>query len=379
MTTEGAAGDPTDRQGGLSANERLRLRLSTVAWLLVLGGLLLSLPVLFDVGWWAAPALAVIALLFAAPIAWLVRRALHGRNRGGWRTAWLKAAAILFATLSILVAAPIYYLAIDSALRPMTVPLVTLSDGRKTVMFQGMTHVGSESFYKSVVYDLEQALTQGYVIFYEGVQDDPQGDAWFARTMAGGGDLSATYAAFGRACGLDFQLDYFTLLDVDKAAHPERHVAADVSSADMKREYERLVRTDPDFAAFAKRREADAGDGDSPDNASARLARVFGWLDRATPGQQALIGAACRGVLNRQLARGDDDTPINAVVLDFRNRALARRIVESPHDRIYVTYGAGHLPGLLNDLKAINPAWEVKSVKWARTIAPPENLKGHLP
>ena len=377
MTT-GDKDEASTRQGvgHLAANERLRLRLSTLAWFFLLAGLVLSLPVLLDLGWWAPFVLGVIALLVAAPIAWLNRCAFHGPKRVRWRGVWLKAATILFAVLSILVAAPIYYLAIDSALRPMTVPLATLSDGRKTVMFQGMTHVGSESFYKSVVYDLEQALTQGYVIFYEGVQDDPEGDAWFAKTLAGGGDLSATYTAFGRACGLQFQLDYFTLLDADKAVHPERHVAADVSTADMKREYERLVRTDADFAAFARNRDAA---GDRQGDASARLARVFAWLDRTTPGQRALIGAACRGVMNRQLAAGEGDAPINAVVLDFRNRALARRIVESPNDRIYVTYGAGHLPGLLRDLKAIDPAWEVKSVKWARTIAAPETLKGHLP
>ncbi|CAL1690554.1 hypothetical protein MMB232_00682 [Brevundimonas subvibrioides] len=369
-----ATGEDVDR---LSRRERLRLRLSTLAWFFLLAGMGLSLPVLLDIGWWAPPALALISIAAAAPIAWVLRRVLRGAGRDRWRTVWLKAATILFSTLSVLAAAPIYYLAINSALRPMTVPLATLSDGRKTVVFQGMTHVGSESFYKSVVYDLEQALTQGYVIFYEGVQDDPEGDAWFARTMAGGGDLSATYAAFGRACGLQFQLDYFTLLDADKAEHPERHVAADVSTADMKREYERLVRTDPAFAAFARDRDAVAAD--AQDSASARLARVFGWLDHTTPGQKALIGAACRGIMNRQLASGEGDTPINAVVLDFRNRALARRIVESPSDRIYVTYGAGHLPGLLEAFKALDPAWEVKSVKWARTIAPPENLKGHLP
>jgi hypothetical protein len=377
--TTGETGGVADGQpaGRLSANERLRLRISTLGWFFLLAGMALSLPVLLDIGWWAPVVLAVIALLFAAPITWLIRRVFHAAHHGRWRSTWLKAAATLFSFLSMLVAAPIYYLAIDAALRPATVPLATLSDGRKTVVFQGMTHVGSESFYKSVVYDLEQALTQGYVIFYEGVQDDPEGDAWFAQTLAGGGDLSATYAAFGQVCGLQFQLDYFNLLDADKAEHPERHVAADVSTADMKREYERLVRTDPDFAAFARGRDTPAGDGQ--DSASARMARIFAWLDRTTPGQKALIGSACRGIMNRQLAAGEGDSPDNAVVLDFRNRALARRIADSSNDRIYVTYGAGHLPGLLQELRAIDPAWDVKSVKWARTIAAPEDLKGHLP
>ncbi|MNY07205.1 hypothetical protein D3C86_1400000 [compost metagenome] len=163
----------------------------------------------------------------------------------------LKTALATFALLSILAAAPIYFLAFNAALRPVTVPLATLSNGKKTVVFQGMMHIGTESFYMGVVYDLERALTEDYVLFYEGVQPDPSAEAWFSQTLAGGGDLSANHTALGKACGLDFQLNYFTLLDVDKAAHPERHVTADVTTGDMKREYERLVRMEPAFAAYA--------------------------------------------------------------------------------------------------------------------------------
>lgn len=40
--------------------------------------------------------------------------------------------------------------------------------------------------------------------------------------------------------------------------------------------------------------------------------------------------------------------------------------------------GAGHLPGLLHDLKASDLAWEIKSLKWERTIDTPETLSGRL-
>lgn len=350
-----------------------RIRLFAIVWFLILVGMLLSLPILFDVGWWAAPALAVVAAVLALPIAWGVRRLFSGQRRQTWRVSLLKTALATFALLSILAATPIYYLAFNAALRPATVPLATLSNGRKTVVFQGMMHIGAESFYKGVVYDLERALTEGYVLFYEGVQPDPSADAWFSQTLAGGGDLSANYTAFGKACGLEFQLNYFTLLDADKAAHPERHVTADVTTGDMKREYERLVRTDPAFAAYARSSEVKE-DGTS----GAEIARVLDWLNRATPGQQALIGTACRGVLTIITSNDDASDPINKVVLDYRNRALAARIAQSPANKIYVTYGAGHLPGLLRDLKAMDPAWEIKSIKWQRTIETPETLSGRL-
>jgi hypothetical protein len=226
------------------------IRLSAILWFLLLVGMLLSLPILFDVGGWAVLGLAVLAGILALPVAWSLRRLFSRQRSQPWRASLLKTALATFALLSILAATPIYFLAFNAALRPATVPLATLSNGKKTVVFQGMMHIGTESFYKGVVYDLERALTEGYVLFYEGVQPDPSADAWFSQTLAGGGDLSANYTALGKACGLDFQLNYFTLLDVDKAAHPERHVTADVTTGDMKREYERLVRTDPAFAAL---------------------------------------------------------------------------------------------------------------------------------
>lgn len=53
-------------------------------------------------------------------------------------------------------------------------PQATLSNGSKTVVFQGMVHVGSEPFYKTVVCDIEQALSDGFVIFYEGCAAIPR-------------------------------------------------------------------------------------------------------------------------------------------------------------------------------------------------------------
>ncbi|WP_426022630.1 hypothetical protein [Brevundimonas sp. PWP3-1b1] len=349
------------------------IRLSAILWFLILVGTLLSLPILFDLGWWAVLVVAVIAAILTFPIGWVIRRLFSRQRSQRWRTTVLKVALATFAVLSILAAAPIYYLAFNATLRPVTVPLATLSNGRQTVVFQGMMHIGTESFYKGVVYDLERALTEGYVLFYEGVQQDPSAEAWFSQTLAGGGDLSANYTALGKACGLDFQMNYFTLLDADKAAHPERHVIADVTTGDMKREYERLVRTDPAFAAYA--RSADVKDDEA---SGVNMAKALAWLDRATPGQQVLIGTACRGVLNIVTSNDDESDPINKVVLDYRNRELAARIAQSPADKIYVTYGAGHLPGLFRNLKAIDPAWEIKSIKWQRTIEPPETLSGRL-
>jgi len=262
-----------------------------------------------------------------------------------------------------------------TSLKPLTVPQATLSNGTKTVVFQGMMHIGSEPFYKGVVYDLEKALTEGYVIYYEGVQPAAEGDKWFADTLAGGGDLSANYKMLSDVCGLKFQLDYFQLLRADMAAHPERHVAADVSTADMMHEYERLVAADPGFAERVKPAKADA---EATTNSSEGLSSLIDGLVNGTPDQKRIAGYACRGFLTWTLGRPDAPSPLDPVILDYRNRQLADRIVKDTHELIYITYGAGHLPGLLRDLQAIDPAWEIKSVKWQRVVEAPDDVTGQL-
>lgn len=66
------------------------------------------------------------------------------------------------------------------------------------------------------------------------------------------------------------------------------------------------------------------------------------------------------------------------MILDFRNQQLADRIAKETNPLIYITYGSGHLPGLLKDLQAIDPKWEVRSVKWQRVIEAPDDVTGQL-
>lgn len=356
-----------------TTGERFKLRLATVIWFVLLATFLLSLPVLLDISWLAVAAIALVALVLSLPGAWLVRLLFRGQRTHGFGVSVLKAFLALLFLLGTIAAAPIYFAALLTSLRPVTVPQATLSNGTKTVVFQGMAHVGSEGFYKSVVYDIEKALVDGYVIYYEGVQPSPDGDAWFNKTLAGGGDLSANYKTISELCGLQFQLDYFTLLQADMAARPDRHVTADVSTADMMHEYERLMQSDPDFAAAQVPAATDGGD-ESADG----FGDLLGWLQAGTPEQRKLAGYACRGFFTYTLSRDAEPTQMDKVILDFRNRALADRIAADPREQIYMTYGAGHLRGLLADLQARDPAWEIKSVKWLRAIAAPEELEGKI-
>lgn len=351
------------------------LRLATILWFLFGLGFLLALPILLQATGWALPLVVLLAALLALPLAWLIRK-VRGTARRFTHT-WFKCGLALLFVLSILLATPIYYLATITQMHPVLAPQVTLTNGDKTIVFQGMQHVGSERFFKSVVYDLEDALSRGDVLYYEGVRpSNPEGDGWFNRMLAGGGDLTANYRDLGGLCGLQFQNDYFQMLARDAQIHPESHVAADVSTLDMKHEYDRLIANDAAFAkAMAVKTKVDAP---SPDMMEAAIR----YLKHGTEGQRAIAGIVCRGVLTLVLGSASGDRPANPmdrVIIDFRNRQLAARLLAEPRKNIYITYGAMHLPGLFALLRKSDGKWHVASVKWMRTIDAPQKYSGQIP
>lgn len=358
--------------------DRFAIGASAIAWFLLVMVFLLGLPIVLA---WPNPLLgvaAVAALILALAMTfvyWLLRRR---RSEAHPVRMFVKTAAIGFMGAVALMAFPVYYLSFEVDAHPSALPQVTLTNGTKTVVYQGMVHVGSEPFYKSVVYDLEKALVDGFTLFYEGVQPSPgEGDRWFAENLAGGGDLSENYRMLGSVCELKFQLEYFGLLSEDMKARPERHVVADVTTLDMKREYDRLVKSDPQFAARISKKPAREGTQAKPAQGGLADTLVDG-LKPETADQRRILGILCRGAINMAIGQAGAAGEFDPIVLDFRNRNLAETITKHPATKIYITYGAAHLPGVIALLKAQDPQWRIASTKWMRAVGTPEHLTGQV-
>ena len=344
----------------------LALILFALAGLIVVG----KLP-LWIAGLVVAAGVALGALLFLPR--WLVKRRDPAYSAGRSFGAFALAGALGMVGLASL---PVWYLAFWVESGPTAVPLATLSNGHKTVVFQGMQHVGSEDFYKSVVFDLEQALADGYTLFYEGVmpvEGRPDLTDWFNQTLRGTKqDLSAGYKQMAEQCGLSFQLNYFDPIKADMAIHPSRHITADANFLEMKTEYDRLMREDPGFAAAMSARAARASTSGS--GGGDPFGAFLEYMAQATPEQKKLAGIVCRGVLGMAVsgALGDEQDPTNRVIIDFRNRTLARLVDESKADRIYVTYGAAHFPGFFAELRKRDPAFAIRALKGVRPMTLPD-------
>jgi hypothetical protein len=355
----------------VSGLQRLGIQFGAVFWFALLVSGLLGLGVIYVLQWWMLTLVVVTGVLIGLITyfpRWLLRR--NSPAFSPKRTMLTHMVGGVLAALGI-TALPFFYMAFWVTSGPTALPLATLTNGKKTIIFQGMQHVGSGDFYKSVVFDLETALTEGYTLFYEGVQPvpgRPDLTQWFTETLLGSKkDLSAGYTQLANSCGLTFQLTYFEPLLADKAIHPARHVTADVTYGEMKDEYDRLMREDPAFAQAIAARASKKSDND--DTTLALLSSV----SRATQDQKRLIGILCRGFMGMSIAGaiGEKHATMEKVILDFRNRALARFVTQSSSDKIYITYGALHFPGFLKELQALDPALKVQSLRWVRPMSLP--------
>jgi hypothetical protein len=369
----------TSTPGDIPLPHRLKIGIAAIAWFVLAVLFLISLPVVLVWPGSFLLGLIALALLLALPV--LGVRWLLNRKTPGFKPlrAYVVAAMASLMVVMSLISLPVYFFSFEVNAHPSALPQVTLTNGTKTVVFQGMVHVGSEPFYKSVVYDLEKALTEGYTLFYEGVQPSPgEGDDWFRDNLADGGDLSDNYKMLGSVCGLQFQLDYFSLLSADMKVHPDRHVTADVTTLDMKREYDRLVKADPAFAAAVKQKPAAKGE-DTKSGDSGPLDFLTAYAKDGSRDQKNILGILCRGLINENIGTFSSDGPLQPVILDFRNRNLVQQILTHPSKKIYITYGAAHLPGVIALLKEKDPKWKVVSTKWMRAVGTPEHLTGTLP
>lgn len=358
---------------------RIGLRVTTVLWFISGLAFLLTVPIILQASPLVLVGLIAIACVVAGIGVWLVGKLRNGGHRHT-RSRWLKTAVALTFLLTVVAASPVYYLATITQFKPAMVPVATLSNGKRIIVFQGMQHVATEPFFKSVVYDLEDALSRGYILFYEGVKPaDPASNAWFDKTITGGADLGTAYRQLAGICGLRFQSDYFGLLGRDAQVHPASHIVADVSTSQLRAEYDRLMRTDSNFAEAmrAKENERESGDGGGGDG----IERLVTFLKTGTPGQQEMAGILCRGFMTMVMRRsgppgkGDEQ---DKLILSYRNQALASALIADPHRHIYVTYGAAHLPGVLKILQRNDPRWRMISVKWLRTIDRPDTLVGTI-
>lgn len=348
---------------------RLGIILSTLFWAFLASLFLIGTPLILNTSTTLAGGLAAAALILAILVTWLLRVVSYQQSLRSFFVVIIKPFLLLLFVFVSLLSLPFYYLAYKAKTDPVLLPQTVLSNGEKTLIFQGITHIGSEHFYKSIGYDLETALNEGYKVFYEGIKlSSPENDSWFSQTI-GDGDPSKSYKDLALACNLQFQSDYFQLIDHDQDTHPDQHLMADPDTSQVKVEYDRLMRDDTAFSFTMKMQQ-----GYQENHQQAQhLSTLIEWVKQGIGNQHPIVGTLCQGLFTRVLDPSKTSAPpLNKLLVDFRNKHLANTILTDTSNKIYIVYSANHLSGIFTLLHDQDPRWEIKSVKWLRDMDAPQ-------
>ena len=72
--------------------------------------------------------------------------------------------AVLFTAVTIVLGSFCYY---QNEINPAYLPRYTITNGKKTVVFQTMAHIATDRFYTQVQSNIKAAKKSGYVLFFE--------------------------------------------------------------------------------------------------------------------------------------------------------------------------------------------------------------------
>ncbi|MCH2188295.1 hypothetical protein MK079_00500 [Candidatus Gracilibacteria bacterium] len=271
---------------------------------------------------------------------------------------FIKNIGFFLVVLGTMVGSWSYY---QNSISPAIMPAYTLSNGEKTVLFQTMSHIGSESFYQNVVSNLTQAKQDNFVYFFEGVRPgSPENTKRFNEII--GIEFDATlYENFSKLYGVTHQ-DNSIFLGLEN----DKDYNIDLSLDDIVELYDaRVGETQKNYEV--------------PVDISAEIITLLTQLSENELKvlryiNQSLLNFFIKNdsiqqVLSDNFTNGD----IFAIILDERNDLLANSIIESEYDKIYTTYGLLHFKGVLELLQKSDPNWKIIEKKELYPISIPRN------
>ena len=259
-------------------------------------------------------------------------------------------AAFMTVTIAILWSFCFY----QNNINPAYLPRYTITDGKKTVIFQSMAHIATDRFYEAVKNRIKEAKLAGYTLFYEWVR------AWTPENMK----------KFNEAMGIVFDKSLYTNLSKLYWLREQRNKEflgivnnndknVDVSIDNLMALYEKRIKEGWKLEKTAPPINIGPLVDESMKNIWPRELSIFIYLNQAIMNFIMKNDDAQQAIMS---ITGQQD--IFATILGDRNKHLADAILESKDDKIMILYGMLHFNGVYELLQNNNPDWHVEKVEF---------------
>ncbi len=238
---------------------------------------------------------------------------------------------------------------------PAKMPIYTLSNGEKTIIFHWMSHIGTENFYNQVKENIKKYKEDGYVYYFEGVRPGSQENHEAFDKALGVKFDETTYQNMSKLYGLVNQNNELFLWLINNL-----DFNVDISIDDVMEKYESIK-----SKAWISNRNYNA-----PLDAGELIGNE---LSKLTPRELTILRYINKSFINmivksewlqQSIQNNFSNKELFAVILDERNKVIAEKIISSQDTKIIMTYWLLHFEWIFQLLKQHDIKWKIEKIDY---------------
>lgn len=238
-----------------------------------------------------------------------------------------------------------------------------LTDGNKTVVFQGMTHIGLKSFYHEVGKEMTEYRNSGYQIMLEGIGHDG-----FKRLDKDHKDYTQSKIAFDNYKNFltktednDYKYTYQNIIF-------NKYIDYNDAYADLSRDAllkvvkenkssQNILKTDDEIDSYLD----SFGDHEEVFNILTEDEKIFIFMRNI--GDSMYVKFLDNYVPKLLNYFNEENKLKDHIIITERDENIVNEILKSNSKNIYITYGSAHFNGVFNNLKNINSNWKIIDIQ----------------
>ena len=270
---------------------------------------------------------------------------------------FIKKSSLSFIIIWIIIWIFWYY---QNSISPATMSEITLSDWKKIIIFQEMSHIWSENFYNKIKNNLENYKKQWFVYFFEWVKSGKK----------------ENHKKFNQAIWIDFNPDLYK--DFSKlywVTFQDNSIYLNlVNSLDFNvdvwidwimQEYEALTQSFP----WGREVATDLWNKEKPIDINSEIINKLSELNEKQLKVLIFINKAILSALiksdwaQKLISDNFANKKLFDIILDWRNKVLSEEIIKSKYNKIYITYWKLHFDWVLKLLQKHDKNWKIISKK----------------
>ena len=247
----------------------------------------------------------------------------------------------------------------NNEISPAPMPEITISNWEKTIIFQAMSHIWTEIFYKNIVDNITENKKDWYVYFFEWVKPGtPENTEKFNQALWVKFDAEL-YKNFSKLYWVSNQdnLDFLWLVN-------ELDFNVDLNLDEIVEQYEKNIEWQENEKQIKNQVPIDVTEQITEIllNLNEKQLKILVYIN------QSILNFIIKSTwLQEILTNNFTNTELFDVILNKRNEVLSDAIINSEHNKIYITYWLLHFKWVLELLQENDSNW---NIVWERYYYP---------